>query len=381
MSSAGAIEQLEHAFATKAKMAETAPAGPRIGVFGAFPEVLAAAAGFETFDVAMHPEADRDLRCEALDGRIEPFLDYDARRFLHRLFSGEFDGLAAIVFARSCAAAHVAYQYASEFRRQGAAQAKPSFVLWNFLHTRTDAARAFNREQARKLEAALIAAGGGNWTSDQLRKAIAAERDRQAALDDLRTAASDGRVSGNEAMRWRNAGRYLPAVVHARLVREACEEVCERSRRVGLRLGLAGSPTAQPWLYALVEEFGTVVADPHPYGLAWPAPLAVDGASHVDALLVAGAANMLEPQSLPAEAHKDAIVQACRAARCDLVVFQLDGNDDSFGWDMPGIRRDIEAMGVDTVDLGFRPGEVDEDWITAARETLAAAVAQRGGRP
>lgn len=380
MSSASAIEQLEQVFATKAKISLLADGGPLLGMFGSFPEALAAVAGCQTFDVAMEPEADRPLLCEALDGFIEPFMDHEAQRFLHRLFSGAFDKLDAIVFARSCAAAHVAYQYATEFRRQHIAEAKPAFILWNFLHTPTEAARSFNREQARELEAALVEAGGKRWTSDQLQKAISAERERRAALAALQAAVRRSAISGGEAMRWRNAGRYMPAGTHARLLREACEEVRQRDQRTGLRIGLAGSPTAQPWLYALVEEFGAVVADPHPYGLAWPAPLPADGADDLEAVLAAAAGNALEPQSLPVDAHKAAIVEACVNARCDLVVLQLDENDDCFGWDMPGIRRDLEAARIDAFDLGFRPAEADEVWIAAARDKLAAAVARRGDR-
>lgn len=174
-------------------------------------------------------------------------------------------------------------------------------------------------------------------------------------------------------MRWRNAGRYLGAGEHARLLEAGVAASAGRTPRGGARIGLVGSPTADGWLYDLIEEAGTIVADPHPYGLAWPPPVPPAGPTSLDAILRAATCNALDPRSLPVAAHRRAVVDACVAARCDLVVFQLDEHDDCFGWDLPAIRDSLEEAGIAAVDLGFRPGWDDPDWREQVRVQLRTA--------
>lgn len=365
-----AITALESAFQRKARSA--APDRPTLGVFGGdFPLALATAAGFATVDVEMEPDADRGLRDETIDAYVEPFVDRSARAFLHRLSCGAFEDLKAILFTRASPPAYLAYLYASEFKRQGLARWHPDILLWNFQLTRTAPAEAFNLSEARRLETALVAWGGTAWSEPRLRSAVADEADRRRALRALMERRSGGAIPGSAAMRWRNAGRYLSAKEHAHLLDEALAATADQPAQVKLRLELAGSPTASDALYRLIEEFGIVVADPHPQGQGWPPPHTAD--ADLPMILRATAANPLDPRSLPVADHRQAVADACIEALCDLVVFQVDERDDCFGWDFPGIREALERQGIATLDLGLRPSEEYADWLDSAHRQIAAA--------
>jgi hypothetical protein len=369
------VQALEHAFAAKARIEQAAGDRQRVGVFGGdFPVLLAAASGFDAIDVEMEPDADRALHYPGIEGYIEPFVDWSTRRFLHRLALGAFDAFSAIIFTRASPSAYLAYLYATEFRRQGLIREGPVFHLWNFQLTGSQAAAAFNLAEARRLESALKAAGGRAWSQSALRTSTGAEIQRGNALKKLARLREAGRISGTSAMRWRNAGRYLPAPCHARLLEAALEHAAGNVPRRGPRIGLIGSPIALPALYELLEEAGLVVADPHPHGDAWPPPCPADADADLEAVLAAVAASLLDPRVLPVPSYRNAVADACVGAKCDLVVIQVHEHDDCFGWDLPSIRAALASAGIAEADLGFRPAEPGEDWIEWARSRLADAV-------
>lgn len=366
------MTELKRAFEAKAR--GVVSEGSAVGFFGSdFPVVLVAACGLRAVDVEMEPAADAGCVSAAVDEVAEPFVDASARRFLHRLLCGAYDDLAAIVFSRSTAAAYIAYLYATELRRQQRGAVGPLLHLWNGQLTDSDAVAAFNRSEAHRLEQTL-ASIGGSGIEEGLPGAVAAERQRAEALAGLERTVQSGRISGHDAMRWRNAGRYLDAAEHARLLKAATDERAENGKRAGRRIGLIGSPVAESRLYDLIEEFGTIVADPHSYGFAWPPPVPSDAAD-IGAVLEAAATHRLQPRALPVAGHRQAIVRACVEAGCDAAVIQLDPHDDTVGWDLPDIRARLHAAGIRIVDLGFRPDPVDEAWLEAARGKLREALA------
>jgi hypothetical protein len=373
MNETSATDRLDAAYHLKARGASADGAKPLLGVFGdAFPVELARAAGFMALDVGAEPDADRSLRSDRVAEFIEPFVDERARRFLHRLSTGAFDNFAGIVFSRDDAAAHLAFLYAGELRRQAIGVFRPELLLWNLTHTASPAVAKFNLAEAQVLEDRLRTLGGRRWEAAGLGAAVADERGRREALAGLEALRRNGIVSGSEMLRWRNAGRYMSAGRHAELLFDAASGLAGRSPRRGARLGLVGSGIDQCWLYDMLEEFGTVVADPHPLGSAWPHPRPVTDS--LDQIVAAVASNPLAPRHLPVAQHRAAIVQACVEAGSEIVVAQLDENDDTFGWDWPSIRADLEANGTAWLELGFRPYLPDEGWVAAARAKLSAAV-------
>jgi hypothetical protein len=345
---------------------------PRLGVFGdSFPHALGRACGFAVADAGFPLAGGAPARLPAVGALVEPFVDWRTQEFLHRLFAGEMDGFPAIVFSRDDAAAHVAFLYAREIARQGIADAKPALLLFNLVHRSSDAADAFNRGEAARIAQQLCGLGGVVADEDAFAVEIDAERRRGGALDRLRNAVDAGAVHGTDAWRWGNAGRFMAPGEHAALLEAALAG--EPAQRVppGRRIGLVGSPVGDAAIYALAERFGTVVADPHPLGQAWPVRCEGDG---LDDLLAAMAGSALHPRAVPAAAHRQAIAGACIEAGCDIVLAQLDDHDDSFGWDLPALRAELAAAGMTLVDLGFHAGRPDAGWLDAAGRTIAAAL-------
>lgn|GEM_PF-753675 len=373
-----AREALETAFRQRGR--SSGGTEPAIGVFGnGLPGALVRAAGFLAVDVKL-PAADSPAAAvPAIAGFCEDFLDDHARDFLNRLFSGAHDHLAAIVFCRDDQAAMTAYQYAGELRRLGhGGPAMPRLLLWNLVHGQGAAIARFNRIEAERLADDLAALGGVRPDADARRRAQEAEARRAAALTRLaaRRGADPPGLSGGEVMRWRNAGRFLDAGRHADLIEAALADdpgvVRAGDPTERPRLGLVGSATASPALYAVIERHGSIVADLQDFGDVWPGAATVtDG---LDGLLAADAEDPIHPRGNPPGRRLVTLVERLRAAGCQLVVAQFDRNDDTVGWELPGLTAALARHGIAVADLGFRDLFPDRAWLDNADAALGRAV-------
>ena len=346
-------------------------AQPLVGIFGnGMPETLVAAAGAVPVHLSLgftddeHPVA----------SVIEPFVDDEVRTFLVRLMNGEFADYRGIIFSRDDAPALIAYQYATEWIRQGKPRGNtPPLFLWNLVHTDSAPVRAFNAVQAEKLFAFFASIGLARPDPAALQRAAADEGRRQAALGDL-TAAVGVTVSGAHAMQWRNAGRFMQAAEHARLLTSALNQGAG-TVSAGRRIALVGSPLACPRTYAVLETFGSIVCDLQPLGSVWPGPGNTSG--DLETILSAAAADASCPRITPSAAHRSGIVKSILDARCDLVVCQLAQTDDTFGWEVPRLFAELAGHGITCVNLGFRDPEPPAAWLDRATSIIAQALEAR----
>ncbi len=334
---------------------------PRVGLFGnGIPEVVIAAVGA----CPVHLSLDHGGQRHEVDRVVEPFVEPETRIFLNRLLGGEFADYRGIVFARDDAAALTAYQYAREWLRQRPADGVPPLFLWNFIHTDSGPAQAFNRVQGGKLAAFLqgvgLAAPAAGWAD-----AVADEGARRAALARMQALVGRG-ISGAVAMCWRNAGRFIEAGRHARLIDDALPP---QGVQAGRRIGLVGSALGSAAVYEALEETGTIVCDLQPWGAVWPGPEVA--MPDLDTLLAGMARNPYSPRIVPPTAHRAALVEALVAAGCEVVVCQLSQHDDSFGWEIPSLAAELEARGIGFINLGFRDHEPDAEWCAAAAARVA----------
>ncbi len=153
---------------------------PLVGIFGhGAPETLISASGA----VPVHVNFGRldGSGVGAIDQLIEPFVDHEVRIFLNRFAAGAFTGFAGIVFVRDDAAALTAYQYATEWVRQGRApRGTPPLFLFNLVHAASDPVRTFNDIQIEKLVSFLTAIGlddpRPDWPERQRRQSVASVR-------------------------------------------------------------------------------------------------------------------------------------------------------------------------------------------------------------
>jgi hypothetical protein len=337
----------------------------RFGIFGnGMPEALIAASGAMPVHLSMGITTEH----HPIEAVIEPFVDEEVRHFLIRLMRGDFAKLSGIIFARDDAPALIAYQYATEWIRQGLDRAAtPPLFLWNLVHTTSGPVQNFNRIQADKLFSFLAEAGGSYPEEADLAKAALMEARRRTALQQLQASVGQS-LSGATAAIWRNAGRFMGAEEHAGLLTAALETPPEPLPS-GVRIGLVGSPLACTRTYRMIEQFGTVVADQQPFGQMWPGP--VGDATRLDEILKVTAADPSCPRITPTSAYRAALVQSLRDANCTLVVCQLAQTDDTFGWELPALFAELAHHGIDCINLGFRDARPDDTWLEQAARLIS----------
>lgn len=337
---------------------------PRIGVFGlGVPEGLVAAAGglciHVNFGAAPDQAPMRDV--------VEPFVDHDVRVFLNRFALGAFNGLAGIVFARDDAAALTAYQYATEWVRQGRAPAgTPPLFLFNLVHSQATAAIRFNRVQGEKLVDFLRRVGLERPGGETMAAQAALSRRRDALLQNAGAHASMSRCA-----QWRNAGRFMSAGAHVALLEQAVAGGAA-TPGPGARLALVGSAVDDPAVYAMLDSVGVLVADLQAFGQFWPG--AWDLSSDMETMLSRLEGDPSCPRIVPPQAYRQSLVDRIVAAGCDLVVCQLAQTDDTFGWEIPGLKTALARQGIGFVNLGFRDHRPDAQWLGVARERVIEAL-------
>lgn len=337
---------------------------PRVGIFGlGIPEGLIAAAG----SVCVHVNYGEAPQQEPMHAVIEPFVDHEVRVFLNRFALGDFNDLAGIVFARDDAAALTAYQYATEWVRQGRAlSGTPSLFLFNLVHSRAAAAQKFNRVQCDKLVDFLIQIGLKRPDPGALSAMADLSQRRGEALE-----AAVATVPSAVVTQWRNAGRFMSAAAHADLLERAISDF-KRADRAGPRLGLVGSAMDDQAFYSMLDRVGVLVADLQAYGQFWPGTWEQE--SDREAMLDSLAGDPSCPRIVPPQSHRQSLVERLVAARCDLVVCQLAQTDDTFGWELPALRAELAAQGIRFVHLGFRDHRSDADWLAEAERKLVEAL-------
>ncbi len=330
---------------------------PLVGVFGeGVPVPLVSALGGLAVDVKAPP------LCDAVDGPevdcvaavAEPFLDSFTARFLHRFAAGCFDRFATLIFARDDVAGLAAYQYALELRRQRRlADSGPRLFLWNLLHTKSAATAEFNAAELARLGAHLSAVLEKTLDDGLLHDAVEVEARRTKALQALPS-------GGVDAFAARNAGRWMTPEEH-------CELLETLPQSSGPRIVLVGTSCDIPVLHEICAKHGKIIADLQDYGRVQPC------AASAHKLLETMVDDALAPRAAPPERFTSALHS--RIAEADLVVSSVNGNDDSFGWELPGLRRAAEAAGARFLDLGFRPFRPNAEWRQKAYDRVAEALA------
>lgn len=347
---------LQHVFAARADGVQSGPDG-LVGTFGeGVPRALVAALGGLAVDVKAPPlsDATEGPQSAVVAAIAEPFLDPFATRFLHRFAAGAFDHFALLIFSRDDVAGLAAYQYALELRRLGHVPDRgPRLYLWNLLRTDSAPASAFNRFALDELSCRLAETLGTALDLDRLSEAVAAETRRITALRAL----SPG---GSQAFVARNAGRWLAPDAHIAMLPGPADSTAQ-----GPKIALVGTACDIPVLNDLCAGHGQVIADLQDYGRLMPQPAGRDLLSEI-------ALDPLCHRAAPPMRYSQALHAGIKGA--DLVISSVDTNDDSFGWELPGLRAAAKAQGSQFLDLGFRPFRPDDAWQDKARTQIAEAL-------
>jgi hypothetical protein len=259
-----------------------------------------------------------------VDRFVEPFMDPFARSVLRALAAGDLDPFGAVIFLRESPGAVHAYQYARELTRRGVIGAgAPLMILLNLIPSDSPAARAFNLSELDRVETALRDIG---WSPN-------APRAPEAALHRLMAMQAQGLLSGAEGF--------------ARRLSLTRDGVCDLSPApvdAGPRLALLGAPMGGNGLHAALDRIGTLVFDQQ----------AADQAQAAATTLENYAANPWAPRQ-PLPLYIAALRTALTDHQVERVFWQVDQNDDLWGWLLPQVRELCADLGVCFTDLGFLP--------------------------
>lgn len=333
---------------------------PLVGIFGeGVPKPIIAAVGGLAVDVKAPPLADAidGVTVKSVSTILEDFMDTFAARFLHRLAAGAFDHFAVIIFARDDVAALAAYQYARELRRQGRiSDTSPKLYLWNLLHTNSVPAQRFNLSEFEKLVSALSEFLEHKPSEEDLVLAFTEDAERIKKLTKLP-------AGGTDAFIERNAGRWLAPADHIALLSDI------KTNAASVTISLVGTACDIPVLHEICDGFGTVVNDLQEYGRGDLAPESSDPTSILHTLT----SDALHIRTVPPGRYTQELFD--KTASSDLVISSVDSNDDAFGWEVPGLRNNIDARGGKFLNLGFRPFRPDNDWREHAQNKIAEVLA------
>jgi benzoyl-CoA reductase/2-hydroxyglutaryl-CoA dehydratase subunit BcrC/BadD/HgdB len=332
-----------------------------VGLVGAtVPVELVLAAGAFPLNVAPlergpTPEADRYL---------ERHFDDEVRALLQALLAGRLDWLDLLVIPRTSDGYLELYYTLKEIVRLGRGPRVPPLHLYDLLHGRSEANRAYGLVRTREL-AARLAALTGTAPDSALRDAVAEVNRQRAAVRQLVEARRDPArgITGVEALVAIGAGRFLAPGAHAVLVdaflAEPRASVAGRARL----LVVPAVPLSDPRLHALLEGAGAVVvAEDDAWGSrAAGADVPEDAPDLLAAVFDKVFLDVPSPRVAPAAA-RDAWFRAELArGGLDGVVFHVPRSDTWFGWDYPRLRALAEAAGVRTLLLrDLDPGPVVE---------------------
>ncbi|HLH70375.1 MAG TPA: 2-hydroxyacyl-CoA dehydratase family protein [Candidatus Dormibacteraeota bacterium] len=320
----------------------------------AYPLTVAAAPGGPT------PNADRYL---------ERHIEDDTRATLEALLTGAYAWLDLLVLSRAWDSHLELYYTLKEIVRLGEGHSIPPLSLYDLLHGRTPANRAYGLDRIRELRSRLAALTGVTATDQRLRAAIRAVNGQRAALRRLAEARRDpaAGISGKEALAVIGAGRFLEPAVHEQLL---LAYLAEERPRLEARLRLLvvpGAPLSDLRLHTLLEEAGAVVvAEDDSWGSrSAGADVPEDAADPLGAVFDAYFLHVPSPRVAPAAARDEWLRSELAKGGVDAVVFFIPRSDHWFGWDYPRLKSLVEAAGLPALLVRDLEREAVVDALTA----------------
>lgn len=348
-----ALEELRRHYEDRTAAARAARTAGRkvVGVVGAtVPIELVVAAGAYPLTVA--PLAGGPT--PAADRYLERHFDDDVRATLEALLGGVYDWLDLLVIPRTSDGYLELYYVLKEVVRLGAGPGIPPLHLYDLLHGRNDANRAYGLQRTRELRSRLAAATGVDITDDALRAASAAvnaQRDAVRRVLETRREPEQG-ITGVDALTVIGAGRFLEPDAHRDLV---LRYLAEARPALGTRprlLVVPGAPLSDLRLHRVLEAAGgIVVAEDDAWGARSAGRDVAETGDPLEAVFDKYFLDVPSPRVAPAAARDEWLHAELARGGFDAVVFYIPPSDHWFGWDYPRLRGLADAAGLPSLLL------------------------------
>jgi len=330
-----------------------------VGVLGGtVPVELITAAGA----MPMRLRGDPALPTTAADVYMEPVHEGHLRSILERLLAGHFNYLDLIVIPRSSEGLLQFYYLVEHIRATNPSVRIPPFYLFDLLQTPFEYTTRYVRARIEELAQRLAGLTGNAVGADAIREAVARHNRARRLFQKFTARRRGSNIPGVEALKAAIAGQVLDVDAFAHLLEENLNSPAPEDSRLP-RLMVKGSPHEHVRFYETVERLGSrVVAEDHDWGERLYDHLIEEDVEPIDALARHYQHHAVSVRQLP-QAEQDARFLATTVeAKVDGVIFYLEENDDTLGWDYPRQKRLLDEQNVPSLLLTGEPyfGEVEE---------------------
>jgi benzoyl-CoA reductase/2-hydroxyglutaryl-CoA dehydratase subunit BcrC/BadD/HgdB len=275
---------------------------------------------------------------DAFSPRMKAIFDF--------LLSSDASSISTVVIPRTSEQEHKLYLYLREVERQGLNHA-PKTILYNLLHTRSETTLTYGLDRTHELKRQIEEMAGHAIEPEALKSAIIESNAARAAIRRIQ-ALREGhapRISGTEARALIGAWYFMDRGEHARLVREAVEEIQTRTTLHGPRILVKSVPLDNVDLSKAIEDQGAIVVAEDDWWGSRAAGDDIDKSKDpLTAIFEKCYLDSPGPRVFPSEVA-DAWFKG-KAANVDGVIFYLPEEDDVVGWDYPRLRDYLNQRSV-----------------------------------
>jgi benzoyl-CoA reductase/2-hydroxyglutaryl-CoA dehydratase subunit BcrC/BadD/HgdB len=292
------------------------------------------------------------------DRYMEDFHDGHIRSLFDRILTGQFDFVDAIVIPRSSEGYLQLYYYLLEARKWEPQRRIPEIVLFDILQTPSWASSRYVRGRVDALAARLAMIAGSHVSAAAVSQAIqSSERTRGllSRLNDLRRE-EPSRISGQQALDAFATSLFMEPSPHALLVEQILGSAGELPQTTGTRVLVKGTPQDTAGFYAVVESCGArIVADDHVWGeRLLDAPDPSDFDDPFEYLTAKYQKFSPSPRLYPQDREDAKFLALVSAAAVEGVIFYLEENDDTLGWDYPAQKKLLDDLSIPSLFMPFQ---------------------------
>lgn len=302
---------------------------------------------------------------------MEPVREGFLRSIFEKLMQGCYDFLDLLVIPRSSEGLLQFYYLLKHVQQTEPDRRLPQTFLFDLLQTPFEPTRVYVRARILDLKARLEDLSGKELEDTAIIASIARYNEARSSFRSLNKLRSSlpPRMSGETALKLAACGPALPVEAFDDLLRS---NPGENDRRDGVRLMIKGSPVEHVDLYRAIETMGaTVVADDHDWGEAIYAHDVDESRPWLDALTDHYMNHVPGPRRFPQDRVDAQFMAKAAETQVDGVIFYLEENDDTLGWDYPAQKRMLEAAAIPSLLLTRQTyWSLDEKSIAAIREFI-----------
>ena len=335
---------LESAYPERLEIAREAHRGGRrvVGLIGnGIPGELVLACG----RVPTLITADRRRSTPNAAVYMEDIISPETRALFESAATGELEFLDLLVLSRPYSQL---YYYLKEVYRLGRGPRFPAVHMFDLMHSRREAVRAYNWGRFEALITRLERLSGEEITESRLRNAIGLTNRVRGLQRRLLERRWQGLVSGVDAIRAIGAGYFLAPEAYAVALEQYLTDLTVDVARGGRPrlLIVTSEPLSHTRLHEALESTGAVVvAEDDWWGSRAPSADVPLAGSAREAIFQKYWLDTASPGVHPAAAREAWLREHALRPEVDGIVFYLPPSDHQLGWDYPRLKTWLTTNG------------------------------------